>query len=253
MIPMTDINPPGTGHNDRFTTTHWSVVLAARGADSPAAREALGRLCQTYWYPLYAFVRRQGYTPEEAEDYTQAFFERFLAKDYLAQVERPKGRFRTFLLVALKHFLSQERKRERAQKRGGGETIIHLDALTAEERYRLEPADTGTPDSRFDRDWALTIFQHAIDALREEYAADGKTEVFEYLKAQLPGSAGGLPQAEIGRRLGKTEKAVKAEASRFRARFRHFVRAEIQHTVAGVPDIDDELRYLSTVLRKTME
>ena len=249
MIPTTDTPPPGLGQNDQFTTTHWSVVLAARQTDSPAASAALEQLCQIYWYPLYAFVRRQGSSPQDAEDLTQAFFERVLEKCYLADVAQSNGRFRDFLKAALKHFLADCRDRERAAKRGGGKTIIHLDALTAEERYRLEPADALTPDTRFDRDWALTIVQNAVEGLRKQYAADGKTEVFEHMKSQLPGAVTSLPQAEIARRLGKTEEAVKAEASRFRRRFRDLVRVEIHHTVAGVPEIDEELRYLSEVLR----
>jgi len=249
MIPTIDTTHSSAGRAAQFTTTHWSVVLAAGQTDSPAASAALEQLCQSYWYLLYAFVRRHGSSPQDAEDLTQAFFERVLEKCYLADLDQSKGRFRDFLKAALKHFLADCRDRERAAKRGGGKTIIHLDALTPEERYRLEPPDAMTPDTRFDRDWALTIVQNAVEELREEYAAQGKTEVFEQMKSQLPGGVTSLPQAEIARRLGKTEEAVKAEASRFRRRFRDLGRAEIHHTVAGVPEIDEELRYLSEVLR----
>lgn len=231
----------------QFVTTHWSVVLAARDSDSPAARTALEQLCQTYWYPLYALVRREGNSPTDAEDLTQAFFERVLEKQYFADVDPNKGRFRDFLKAALRHFLAECRKRERAAKRGGGKTVIHLDALAAEERYRLEPADTMTPDRLFDRDWALLVVENAADRLRQEYADAGKNDLFECLKFQLPGSGEREPYAQIAARLGKTEEALKSEAFRLRRQFVHFVRAEVQHTVAGVSDIDAEIRYLLEV------
>ena len=248
MIPPTEISPSGAGHNDQFTTTHWSVVLAARGTDSSVALQALERLCQTYWYPLYAFVRRQGYSAQDAEDLTQGFFERVLEKEYFTDVDQSKGRFRAFLLAALKHFLSESRKRERAIKRGGGKPMVCLDAQTAEERYRLEPTDTMTPDRLYDRRWALTVVENAVVRLRQEYAAAGKGELYENLKSQLPGAAEGLSHAEVGCRLGKSESAIKTEALRLRRRLADFVRAEIQQTVAGVADIDEEVRYLSEVL-----
>ncbi|MGA2659952.1 MAG: sigma-70 family RNA polymerase sigma factor [Verrucomicrobiota bacterium] len=247
MIPATDSTALNAGRNAQFTTTHWSAVLAARQADSPAATAALERLCQTYWYPLYAFVRRQGNSPEDAQDVTQEFFARVLQKDYFAQVDQSKGRFRDFLKAALRHFLADCRDRGRALKRGGGKPLIHLDALTAEERYRLEPADTMTPDRSFDRSWALTAMQHAIAGLREKYAAEGKGEFFEYLKPYLAGSEKGLSQAEIALRLGKSEEAIKSEVFRLRRHFAQCLRAEIQHTVAGVSDIDEEARYLLEV------
>ncbi len=231
----------------QFVTTHWSVVLAARESDSPAARLALEQLCQTYWYPLYAFVRRQGNSPEEAEDLTQAFFERILEKQYFADVDRSKGRFRDFLKAALRHFLADWRDRERAAKRGGGKTVIHVDAVTAEERYRLEPADTMTPDRLFDRGWAVTVVENAVSRLRQEYAEARKSELYECLKFQLPSSGKGESYAQIAARLGKTESAIKSESFRLREQFLHFVRAEIQQTVAGVSDIDEEIRYLSEV------
>lgn len=241
--------PPNAAH---FVTTHWSVVLAARESDSPAVRTALEQLCQTYWCPLYAFVRRQGHSPADAEDLTQAFFERVLEKQYFADADRSKGRFRDFLKAALKHFLSNDRDRAQAAKRGGCATPVPLDGLTAEERYRLEPADTRAPDRLFDRGWALTIVENAVARMRQDYAEAGKRAVFEHLKFQLPGAAtSGESYAQIATRLGNTESAIKSEASRFRDQFRVFVRAEIQETVGGVADIDEEIRYLLEVLSTT--
>ena len=230
-----------------FVTTHWSVVLAARGSDSAAGRAALEKLCQTYWYPLYAFVRRQGNSPADAEDLTQAFFERVLEKQYFADVDQSKGLFRAFLIAALKHFLADCRDRARAIKRGGTATIVHLDALTAEERYRLEPADNMAPDSLFDRSWGLTVVENAVDRLRQEWRTQGKAELFESLKFELPGSEDRHPYAEIGAKLGKTQSAIKTDAYRLRQQFNRFLRDEIQNTVAGVSNIDDEIRYLAKV------
>ncbi len=243
---MRRLAPPNV---EQFVTTHWSIVLAARDSDSPAARAALEQLCRTYWYPLYAFVRRQGYSPAEAEDLNQAFFERVFEKQYFADVDQSKGRFRGFLRAALKHFLSNDRDRARAIKRGGGIPPLDLDGLTTEERYRLEPADTLTPDRLFDRGWALTVVESAVTRMRQEYADAGKREIYEHLKFQLPGaSTTGESYVQIAARLDKTESAIKSEASRLRDRFRFFVRAEIQETVAGVADIDEEIRYLLEVL-----
>jgi RNA polymerase sigma-70 factor (ECF subfamily) len=247
MIPTTHTPPSGLGQNAQFTTTHWSVVLTARQTDSPAASAALEQLCQTYWYPIYAFMRRQGHPPHDAEDLTQGFFERLLERQYLADVDRSKGRFRAFLIAALKHFLSDCRDRERAARRGGGKTILHLDALTAEERYRLEPSNVTPPDRLFDRGWALTVVENAVARLRQEYAASGKGDLFESLRFQLPGSARGDSYAAIASRLGTSESAIKSAASRLRDRFVHSVRAEVRQTVASVSDIDEEMHYLSEV------
>lgn len=241
---------PASDSAKQFATTHWSVVVAARESDSPAARAALEQLCQTYWYPLYALVRRQGNSSADAEDLTQAFFERVLEKRYFADVDRSKGRFRDFLKAALRHFLSDCRDWERAAKRGGGKTIIHLDAVAAEERYALEPVDTTTPDRLFDRGWALTVVQNATARLRQKYADDGKSDLYECLKSQLPGSGVGESYEHIAASLGKTESAIKSEAYRFREQFRNFVRAEVQQTVAGVSDINEEIRYLLDIYAK---
>ncbi len=240
-----DSKPRGAA---QFTTTHWSVVLTAGGADSPAAHVALERLCQTYWYPLYAFVRRQGASPEDAKDLTQGFFARAIAQKYFAQVDRSKGRFRTFLLVCLKHFMADARDWERAEKRGGGQTIVTFDALNAEERYEREPADTVTPEKLYDLQWALTLAEQARAKLREEYAAAGKGDLYDHLNFLEPGAAERLTHAEIGCRLNKTESAIKNEAARFRRRFYELLRAEVAQTVSSVPEIDEEIRYVLQLL-----
>ncbi len=232
----------------RFLTTHWSVVLAAGVSGSPAAQAALERLCATYRYPLYAFVRRQGESAEEAEDIVQGFFARVIEKNSFAQVDRSKGRFRAFLLACLKHFMADARDREHAAKRGGGQRIVSFDALTAEERYQREPADLMTPERLYDLQWAHTLAERARGKLREEYASAGKGELYDLLTCLEPGAAQRLTYAEIGRRLNKTESAIKNEAARFHQRFRELVRAEVAQTVASVPEIDEEIRHLRDLL-----
>jgi DNA-directed RNA polymerase specialized sigma24 family protein len=234
--------------SDWFTTTHWSVVLAANQAGTPAALQALERLCQTYWYPLYAYVRRQGYSPEDAQDLTQGFFERVLEKNYFGQVTRDKGRFRAFLLAALKHFLSDQRDRERAAKRGGGGTLISLDAQSAEDRYQLEPADAVTPEKLFDRRWAFTVLEQTGARLRAEFAAADKADLYEQLNALEAGEDGALTYADLGRRLGLSESAIKSAVLRLRRRYGELVREEIAQTVASVAEIDEEIRHLMAVI-----
>lgn len=184
-----------------FTTTHWSVVLAAGLSDSPRTEEALERLCQTYWYPLYAYVRRQGHDDETAKDFTQSFFARFLEKNYIAQVQRERGKFRSFLLASLKHFLSDEWDKARAQKRGGGQKVLSLDDTTGEGRYRLEPVDTMDAEKLFERRWALTVLDQARHRLKEEFFQGGKSELYERLKVFESGDRNGPPVRASGRRF----------------------------------------------------
>lgn len=233
---------------DWFTTTHWSVVLTAGQSGSPAAFQALERLCQTYWYPLYTYVRRQGYSLEDAQDLTQAFFERVLEKKYFAQVARNRGRFRAFLLAALKHFLSDQRDRERAAKRGGGKLPLSLDVQEGEERYLLEPADPLTPEKLYERRWALTVLEQARARLRDEFAAAGKSDLYEALTSLETGENHSLTYADLGQRLGLSESAIKSAALRLRRRHGELVRQEIAQTVASVSEIDEEIRYLLAVL-----
>lgn len=231
-----------------FTTTHWSVVLAAGNTSAPGAREALEKLCRAYWYPLYAFVRRQGYNPHDAQDSTQEFFGWLIEHKQLRVADEELGKFRSFLLTMLKHFLSDERKKARAQKRGGGQDILSLDAQPAEDRYRLEPATDLTPEKIFDQRWALTVMEQTVARLRQEYIAAGRAELFEELKHFQPGEEAVPSYAEAAVRLGLTESAVKSAIYRLRQRHGDLLREEIAHTVATPAEVDEEIRYLIAVL-----
>jgi RNA polymerase sigma factor (sigma-70 family) len=232
----------------QFATTHWRVVLAAGRSDSSHARDALAHLCQIYWYPLYAYVRRQGHSPEDAQDLTQEFFARFLEKSYLDDVDRAKGKFRSFLLASLKHFLANEWDRAKALKRGGGRAFISLDDQSGETRYGLEPADSLSADKIFERRWALTLLEQVLAHLRTEYMARGKTRLFDELKICLTGEKSSIPYAELGSKVGMTEGAVKVAVHRLRQRYRELLRAEIGKTVASPEEVDQELRYLFAAL-----
>jgi len=222
-------------------------VLEAGRDDSPRAAEALEQLCRTYWYPLYAFVRRRGHGPEDAQDLTQAFFARLIAKRDLAAVDRTRGRFRSFLIAAMQHFLANEWDKARAQKRGGGVRVISLDAVSAEARYAREPADLETPELIFERRWAMALLDKVLVRLRGEYEARGQGDLFEALKGTL-GGGGAEGHAATAERLGMTEGAVKVAAHRLRRRYRDLLRGEIAGTVASPDDVDDELRHLLAVL-----
>ena len=231
-----------------FATTHWSVILAAGGAgDTLQAQQALSRLCQTYWYPLYAYVRRRGETPQDAEDLTQEFFARLLSRGSLAQVTREGGRFRSFLLKSLSHFLTDEWRRARRKKRGGGQ-VISLDAASAESRYGLEPADTANPETMFDRAWALALLTSVFHRLREEFAQAGKAAQFDQLKFCLTGAGGAVRYAELAARLGCPENTAKTLVRRLRHRYRDLLRAEVAQTVSRPEDVEEELRWLFRAL-----
>ena len=231
-----------------FVTTHWSVVLSARQKDSPESAAALETLCCTYWYPLYAYVRRQGHSPPDAQDLTQEFFARLLQKDYLKAAAREKGRFRTFLIVALKRFLANEWDRLRAQKRGGGQHPVSLDTELAEERYRIEPAADATADRVFERRWALTLLDRTMTRLREEFAASGRAREFDRLKGCLTAERGEIAYAEIASELEMSEGAARVAVHRLRKRFREVFREEIAQTVSGPEEIEEEVRYLMGAL-----
>jgi RNA polymerase sigma-70 factor (ECF subfamily) len=227
-----------------FAETHWTVVLsAARGDATPRAVAAMAELCRAYWYPLYAFIRRRGYDSHAAEDLTQEFFARLLEKHFLESVDRRKGKFRAFLLAALKHFLANEQDRARAQKRGGGQAVIRLDALDAEARYGLEPVDYLTPDKLFERRWALAVLERVLARLEAEFAAAGKADFFAALKGFLAGGPARTYGA-AGEHLGMSEGAVKVAVHRLRRRYRALLRDEIAQTVVDPAEIDDEIRYL---------
>jgi RNA polymerase sigma factor (sigma-70 family) len=228
----------------RFAATRWTVVLTAGHGPSPQAGRALEELCRTYWYPLYAYVRRRGHSPHEAEDLTQEFFARLLAKNYLADVHREKGKFRSFLLASLKHFLANEWDRARAAKRGGGQPHLSLDIQTAETRYRSEPADDLTAEKLLDRQWALAFLDRVLSRLQDEFVADGKGKQFAELKVWLTEGKGATSYAEVASRLGTTEGAAKVAVHRLRRRYRELLREEISDTVATPAEIEEEIRHL---------
>jgi RNA polymerase sigma factor (sigma-70 family) len=231
----------------RFSTTRWSVVLAA-GRDTADGRDSLARLCQSYWRPLYAYVRRRGYSPEDAQDLTQAFFARLMEKHWVAAADQARGRFRSFLLAALNHFLADEWDRARAQKRGDGIAFLSLDLATAEAQYAREPVDAETPERIFERRWALTLLGQVLDRLRSEYERDGRGALFDALHPTLAGERTTQPYRELARTLGLSEAAVKSAVHRLRQRYRQLLREEIAVTLDGDDGIDDELRHLFAVL-----
>jgi RNA polymerase sigma factor (sigma-70 family) len=230
--------------NAWFVTTHWSLVLSARDPHSPRSHEALESLCRTYWYPLYSYARRTGHSPPDAEDLTQGFFARLLEKDYLKTVAREKGRFRTFLLVALKRFLANEWDRQHAQKRGGFAPVVLIDQDQAESRFASEPAHNLSPDLLFDRQWALTLLERTMTQLRQEYAASGRAQLFESLSGCLARDKLAPPYAEIADHLKLTEPAVKMAVHRLRVRYREILQHEIAQTVSAPEEIDGEIRHL---------
>ncbi|PYJ80180.1 MAG: RNA polymerase subunit sigma-24 [Verrucomicrobia bacterium] len=231
-----------------FATTHWSVVLAARG-ESTEANAALEKLCRTYWWPLYGFVRRQGYKPEEAQDLTQAFFARLLERRDLETVRQERGRLRSYLLASVKNFLSKARHREMTVKRGEGRPLVSLDDLLARERADQEPAHKLSADRIYERRWALTLLEQVLARLRVEYEAAGKLPLFDRLKELLAGESSQPSQAEIAAEMQMTENAVKQAFHRLRYRYRQLLHEEIAHTVAVPDDVEDELRHFISVLQ----
>jgi RNA polymerase sigma-70 factor (ECF subfamily) len=223
-------------------------VLTAARSDTPRARAALENLCQTYWPPLYIYVRRRGYSPEDAQDLTQAFFAKLLEKKQLAVADPAEGRFRSFLLASLKHFLANEWDRAKARKRGGGQVLIPIDVGTAETSCGLDPADNLTAEKIFERRWALTLLEQVLRRLRAEYMHDDREELFEQLKPTLTEASRSVRYAEIATRLGTTEGAVKVAVHRLRQRYRELLRAEIADTVASSGEVEDEIRNLFAAL-----
>ena len=216
-----------------FKTTHWTVVLTAREKDGAAARGALASLCSTYWYPLYAFIRRQGSSPHEAEDLTQEFFFRFLERHSLGSVQPAAGKFRSFLLACLKNFLANERERANAQRRGSGQSLVPLDSADAETRYSLEPADSRTPEAVFERRWALAVLERTMQDLRREYSAGQKRELFGELQGFLPGGQGNVSRAELAAKRGVSVGAIDVAVHRLRQRFGASAGTSRAHGVLG--------------------
>jgi len=231
-----------------FTTTHWSVVLQAQD-ESPAAQQALEKLCRTYWRPICSFVRRQGIAPADAEDLTQGFFAQLLERRDLSAVRREKGRLRSYMLAALKHFMADERRRAMAIKRGKGDRPIRLEDLGVGEWMDMEPSDSLTAERIYERRWAATVLDRALELLKEEYAETANAVLFDSLAQLLPGEPGAPSRAEIARQFGMTENAIAQAFHRFRQRYQTLIRQEIAHTVATPAAIDEELRHLIAVLR----
>jgi DNA-directed RNA polymerase specialized sigma24 family protein len=230
-----------------FGTTHWSLVLAAKGRGAPEAREALATLCETYWYPLYAFVRRKGYDRDRAQDLVQGFFVRLLEKDDLSAVVPAKGRFRSYLMAACTHYLANQRVHDRALKRGG-RPPISLDSAEAERRYALEPSHSLTPERLYQRRWATTLLDRSLDRLRQEMAEDGKASLFEELKSSLLADEATEPYRQHGLRIGRSEGAARVIAHRMRSRFRAILREEVGRTVADPSEVEQEIRDLFIAL-----
>ncbi len=243
----------GSGHSEThepnhwFTTTHWTVVLQAKDQSSKPG-DGLAQLCQTYWPPIYAFLRREGHAPADAEDLTQGFFVHLFERDFLSHLHHKQGKFRSFLLKFLKHFLSDVRDKAQAEKRGGGKSFISLDEMVEEERHAVEPSVTLTADQVFERRWAQTLMQRATEHLREEYSAGGKLELFDQLKDLEPGERGARRYVEIGAQFGLSEAGVKSAVHRLRLRHREILRREIAATIGTSEDVDEEIRHLIHVL-----
>jgi RNA polymerase sigma-70 factor (ECF subfamily) len=231
-----------------FATTHWSIVLSAGRSDSIHVRDSLEALCRTYWHPLYSFIRRKGFSPADAQDLTQDFFTRLIEKDWQADLDRKKGKFRSFLLASLCHFLSNEIDKSKAQKRGGGRIFISIDGESAETRYRLEPSHAISAEKLFERNWAMTLLDEAMNRLRSEYVAAGREILFDTLKDTLTRGKGSQPYTELAVQLSMSESAIKVAVHRLRQRYRKVLRDEIAETVSTPDDVDDELRYLFSVL-----
>ncbi len=231
-----------------FATTHWSVVLTARNPAAPESSAALETLCRTYWYPIYVFVRRQGQSPDDAQDLTQEFFARVLQKDYLRSASREKGRFRNFLIIALKRFMANEWDRARALKRGGGEKLLSLDTSLAETRYQMEPSAEADPDRVYDRRWALTLLDQTMTRLRKEYEAEGKVSDFDQLKSFLTAERADIGYGTVAERLEISEGAARVAVHRLRKRFRQVFRDQIAQTVSSPAEIDAEVAHLVAAL-----
>jgi RNA polymerase sigma factor (sigma-70 family) len=231
-----------------FATTRWSVVLAAGHGDTTSAHKALTHLCRTYWYPLYAYVRRRGYSPHDAQDLTQEFFARLLEGNWLAQADQERGRFRSFLLTAMKHFLINEWKKVHAQKRGGRQPILSLNDDSAEQRYQLEPVERMTPETLFERGWALALLNDVLGRLEEEYGREGKQEWLEAMRPALTVDHGKIRYDEIAVKLGMTETAARVAVHRLRQRYRRLIQAEVASTVAAPEEVAEEMRHLFNIL-----
>ena len=241
----TNSNLPGAG---RFATTHWSVVMAAGRPKSASYQQALETLCKTYWFPLYVYLRRQGYDSHRAEDYVQAFFAGLLAKHGLRLADPKRGKFRSFLLASLKHFLSNEHARARAKKRGGGRKVLSLDFQNAESQYALEPRDELSPEKLFERSWALTVLDRTMARLQAEAISTNKQKLFDHLKVYLTAEKSSIPYRDVAAELDMAEGTLRVAVHRLRRRYRELLRDEIAQTVTSDDQIDEEIRDLFAAL-----
>ncbi len=232
----------------RFATTSWSLVAAAGGAPSPEAERALGELCGDYWYPLYAYVRRRGHDADDARDLTQAFFVKLLEKDGLRAADPARGRFRSFLLTSMKHFLTSEWRRQVAEKRGGGVEVLSIDYQDAEHRYQIDPGHELTPEAVFERRWALALLDRAVEELAADYHQRGQGTLFDAMREFLGHDPARLPYAELSRTLGQSEGALRTAASRLRGRWREKLRALVAETVRDDDKVEEELKSLLSAL-----
>lgn len=249
-MPTTTADSTAPLDGSDFRTTHWSLVLLAGRSGAVRAEDALERLCRAYWNPLYAYVRRQGHDPHDAQDLTQEFFARLLEKDYLRLADPERGRFRSFLLKSLKHFLVNEWVRGQAQKRGGGQRVISIDDETAEQSYLQQPVEQLEPETLYDKRWALTVLERSMARMGADYAAAGKKELFEQLKPLLLTEGSGDSYRSLAAPMGLSEGAVKVAVHRLRQRFREVIRQEIAQTVATPAEVEEELRFLMAALSR---
>lgn len=247
MALLDSTHDGGMPRSPEFPSTHWSVVLAAGQAPNSASREALEKLCRGYWYPLYGFIRRQGRSPEDAQDLTQEFFARFLARESFKQADQERGRFRTFLLACLKHFLVSEWRKGQAAKRAGG-MVFSLEEQEAELRYQSEATQTLSPEKEFEKRWAAALLDQVLGRLGEDYSRQGKHQLFNDLKTTLWGNKEAGPYAELALRLGMSEGALKVAVHRLRQSYLQQLRAEVSNTLANPAEVDDELRHLIQVM-----
>ncbi len=242
------VTPPSS--SGAFPRTHWSIVVAAGQATDTKSREALSRLCETYWTPLYGYVRRRGHGVDDAHDLTQEFFLRLLERNLVARADKSKGRFRSFIFTVLKRFLADEWDKEKSQKRGGD---VHLESLSqlAEAAYSSSNAATDSPELEFERDWAMALLTNVLNALEQEYASGGKTPLFAALRNYLVGGSDTKPYAHVAAELGMSEAAFKVAVCRIRQRYRERMKQEVAATVADARDADAELRHLFRILSKS--
>ena len=238
-----------TTGDPQFHTTHWSLVVSAAEESGESSQAALSDLCQTYWYPVYAFIRRRGHSAEDARDLAQEFFATLLEKGYLADADPDRGRFRAFLLTAVSRFISKQRDKAAAKKRGGGVRPLSIDFDDGERRYQREPFHEWTAERVFERRWALTLLDRSLARLRDDHERSGKLPMFEVLKVFLTGESGAPPLRQIAEQLGMTEGAVKVAVHRLREKYREILRAEVAQTIAAQADINDELAFLLAALR----